>query len=462
MFTRQSCLLLLLAGAAGVAAAPLPARWSLDLGSHELGWRFRQEFAVWPGPYWRGPGQPPLAARRENPSTWGLLRLGDSLDGPAPVETATVELIAPLVADRPRVDGMLGWDEWSGAAQAVEPLDLGEAWVIYAQHTADTLYICIASPSTLTVREGQVAELYLAPDEAGKRGARLLRLRADREQRPELQSFALTNGQWTPEPLAKGETPNWRGAVTGRGDGAWTFAVYEFAVPLAPAEGAVPEQLRFMARLQNLTHGGAVGMARSNDPESVIWPDNRSSWANASRPPVGLRPDFWQALLLRPEDTSDGVSVPLTTRAIKPDGQIGIKEWAEARMLLYRLPGDQWRRLWLVRDQENLYVAVRLCVARGVRRDEACQLYLDPVGDGGLQPRGDDLQIRLPLGVESVTQTLRAVGPAWGSAGFGDVKGAGYPVSSYESTYEFALPLSALGPDLRPHLAVEVVYGLPQ
>ena len=175
---------------------------------------------------------------------------------------------------------------------------------------------------------------------------------------------------------------------------------------------------------------------------------------------MGLRPDYWQRLLLQPGDETEGVCVPAATRPIKVDGQIGIKEWADARTAAYSLPGDQWRRLWLARDQDNLYLAVRLHVARGVRQQEACQVYVDPCGDGGLQLRGDDLQVRLPLGPESLPETLRCAGQEWTASTCGDVKGASYPVSSYESTYELALPLKALGPDLHPNLAVEVVYGL--
>ena len=471
MFTRQSAIIVLLACTGAALAAPLPARWSLDLITQEPGWRFRAEYAFWPGLYWRGPDQPPVAARPDDPATWGLLRLGGALADPPPALSAATDLTAPWVEERPVLDGVLSADEWAGAAQAVERLDRGEAWGVSAQHTGDTLYVCVACPSSLTVREGQVAELYLAPADGdglpGRSGARQLRLRADREQRPTLQSFTLGNGQWTPEPVAKGEAPAWRGAVTGRGDGAWAFAVYEFAVPLtdgvSPVPGQTPAtQFRFMARLQNLNHGDGVGEARSTGPESVIWPDNRSSWTSAARAPVGLRPDYWQRLLLQPGDLTEGLGVPVTTRPMKMDGQIGIKEWADARLAVYRLPGDQWRRLWLVRDQDNLYVAVRLCAARGLRQQEACQVYLDPCGDGGLQPRGDDLQVRLPLGVDSAAQTLRCDGQGWQPAPVTGVQGAAYPVSSYESTYELALPLSSLGPERRPHLAVEVVYGLPQ
>jgi len=468
MYVRQSCLWLLLAGMGVVSAAPLPVRWSLDVATGELGWRFRQDFAVWPGPYWRGQGRPPVAAKPEDPATWGLLRLGGQADTPPAPQCATTELTAPLAANRPLVDGLLGGDEWGGAAQAVEPLDLGEAWAIYAQHTADTLYVCVACPSALTLRQGQMAELYLAP--AGAEGApvasaaRQLRVRADRDQRAALQTGTLAGGQWDLRGETRDDSQGWRGAASPRGDGGWAFAVYEFAVPLSlccPPAAAAPEALRLLVRLQTLSHGGSVDGPRNADPEAVIWPDGRTSCASVA-PAAGPRPDSWQRLLLRAGDAADGTAVPATTRPVKIDGQIGLKEWGDARVAAYSLPGDQWRRVWLMRDDRYLYVAVRLHVARGLRQQEACLVYVDPCGDGGLQPRGDDLKVRLPLGPESVVETLRCQDQQWRPSPLPNVRGASYPVSATESTYEVALPLAVLGPDLRPHLAVEVVYRLPR
>jgi hypothetical protein len=43
-----------------------------------------------------------------------------------------------------------------------------------------------------------------------------------------------------------------------------------------------------------------------------------------------------------------------------------------------------------------------------------------------------------------------------------EIAAAGYSVNAYESCYELALPLTALGPTRSPGLAVEVSYGLPQ
>jgi hypothetical protein len=460
MSTRPLGLMLVLVAAVGAVAAPLPTRWSLDLACQELGWRFRQEFAVWPGLYWRGPEQPPVAARPEDPATWGTLRLGGPAEGTPVAEMAVTDMVAPLVADRPLLDGLLGDDEWAGAARVVEPIAPGEAWLVYTQHTADTLYVCVACPSALVVREGQAAEVYLAPASGEATPARLLRLRPEGDQRSALQTFTLKGGQWAPERPAEEGAAVARGAVSGRGDGAWGFAVYEFAVPLAGAEAG--QQWRFMARLQVVAHGDAVGDLRNRDPESVVWPDHRTSCTSGGGTPIGLRPNGWAALALQGEGTSDRVAVPPAKRPVRGDGQIGLKEWAETLVATYALPGDEWRRVWLARDEQNLYVAVRLRAARGLRRDESCRVYVDPCGDGGLQPRGDDWQVRLPLGVDNMPQILRPVGAAWQPADALDVKSASYPISTYESTYEFALPLGSLGPDRQPHIAVEVTYGLPQ
>jgi len=470
MLIRRSVWLLLLACASAALAAPLPVRWGLDLLAGEAGWRFRQEFAVWPGLYWRGPDRPPVAARPDDPNTWGVLRLGPRPDVPPAISGGLTDLTAPLTDSRPVVDGVLGSDEWAAAVQTVEELDEGDEWALYAQHTPDTLYVCLACPSALGVRKGQVAELYLTPADADDRPAaappRALRLRADRDQRPDVQSLELHGSRWDELPTPKDSPAPWRGGASGRGDGAWSFAVYEWAVPLAyfAAEGQpLPERFRFLARLQSPAHA-AGGDIRNTDPEEIIWPDGRSTWTAPARQrsPLGPRPDAWQALQLGGGDPGDALSVPATTRAIKPDGQIGIKEWADAYQACYSLPCDQWRRLWLARDDKHLYVAVRVRLARGLRLEESCRLFVDPVGDGGLQPRGDDLQYRLPLGLDTSVEALRVAGADWSPAESTDVKAACYPVSAYESTYEWSLPLSALGPDQRPHLAVEVVYGLPK
>lgn len=464
MCIRSLLALLLTAAAAPVAAQPLVAV-GLPVLPAQVAQLFKQEYAAWPGPYWRGPDRPPVEADPDDPCSWGLLRLGGLFEpAPAPL-AATTEFVAPLAEDRPRIDGLLGWEEWSQAGSAVEFTGEGGKWVILAQHTPDTLYICLASPS-VPAREGQAAELYFAPvtgEPPAPTGALWgLRARAGQQGRAVLETSVGKQGLWTDRARQQSEATGVRAAASSAGDGAWAFAVYEFAIPLShcAAGGGPVEQLALMARLQTVGRGPIAGRIHNLDPEVIAWPDHRSSYVTTSPELTGLRPDYWQRVLLRPDDLEEGVWVPPVTRPVRVDGQIGIKEWAEARFDEYVLPGDQWRRLWLARDEENLYIALRVHLARGLRRDETCRVSIDPCADGGLWPRGDDLQYRAPLGVETTSETLRYQGGEWVVCGSGEIAAASVPLNSYESTYELAVPLASLGPDLRPKIAVEVVYGL--
>lgn len=455
---------LLIAAVTPAAASPLKAGLPL-VAPVQATAAFRQEYAVWPGPYWRGPDRPPVEVTPDDPCSWGVLRLGGVYEpGPAP-QAATAEIVAPLTEGRPRVDGLLGWEEWSKAGSAVEFLDEGAKWIILAQYTQDTLYVCVASPS-FPAREGQVAELYFAAATGDPLTAtgplQAWRARAGQEGRAVPESSVGRDGLWTVRTRQQNEATGVRAAAGSAGDGAWSFAVYEFAIPLAEcaAEGVPVEQLALMARLQTVGRGPIAGRVHNLDPEFVSWPDHRTSYVSTSLELTGLRPDYWQPILLRPEDCEEGVCVPVATRPVRVDGQIGVKEWADAFFSEYVLPGDQWRRLWLARDDENLYIALRVHLARSLRLDENCRVSIDPCADGGLRPRGDDLQYRVPLGVETASETLRYQGDEWVACGSGEIAAASVPLSSYESTYELAVPLSSLGPDLRPKIAIEVVYGL--
>ena len=466
MLTQRVWLISLLACAGTIAlAAPLPVFWPLEVGTHDVGWRFRRDFASWPGAYWRGPGQPPHEAEPNVPATWGTLRLGGPCDAAPPPETAAWEVTAPLVEGRPTLDGMIGWQEWSGAASLVEPLEEGEQWLLLTQRNATTLFVCLAAPSVFAAHRGQIAEVYLAPPAAvatpPTASARVFRLRADRERQPVLESFVSDRGEWRERDNRPDDPLAWRGGAAGSGDGAWAYAVFEFAIPLQSlaCEGVVPEQFLCMARLQTEGHGDDVVSPPNANPESVLWPDGRTSYNNATIP--ARRPDAWQQLALGAKGTPEGLQVPLAARPIRVDGQLGLREWQGAWTADYELGAGQWRRVMLVRDADKVYVAVRLHVARGPRQDESCSVYVDPCGDGGLAPRGDDVLFRVAMGDDAVPETLRYQPQGWRRAAVGEVAAAGFPLSAFESCYEMALPLTALGPTLNPKLAVEVAYRLP-
>jgi hypothetical protein len=233
---------------------------------------------------------------------------------------------------------------------------------------------------------------------------------------------------------------------------------------LRDEKGCAIEQVRFMARIST-TGGKTLPLAQTPERESVCWPDYRGSYATTTTVGLGYRPDDWGHLRLCDSDMRSGLDVPVVATPIVVDGQIGIKEWAQANSTLYRFPGDQYRRLYVARDESNLYLAVRVRAARGERLDERCGIYLDPSADGGLRPRTDDLLYTLPLGLEARLEESRACEGTWGAPVANRkcvVKGAAYPLSPYESTYEFRLPVSLFAQQQAPNLAVEVSYEFPR
>jgi hypothetical protein len=466
MLTRPSLIATLLICMCGAAlAAPLPLFWPLDVATRELGWRFQREFAVWPGPVVRGPGQPAGAADANVPATWGVLHLsGDSSDKAPEPRTAAWEITAPLVDNRPDLDGKIGWQEWEGAGRVIEPLDDSAEWMLLARRDDTTLFVCLAAPSIFAAHRGQVAEIYLAPAEASplplSAAVRVFRLQPDEVGQARLGTLQGDRGHWREVDNSPHTPVTWRGDAAGGGDGAWAYAVFEFAIPLAALaqEGVVPERLLCMARLQVEAHGGAVASPENHNPESVVWPDGRTGYNNATI--AALRPASWPRLALGPAGEPDDLQVPRATQPIRVDGELSAEEWQGAWSANYALSPGQWRRVMLARDGENLYVAVRLHVARGVRKGEICRVYVDPRGDGGLTPGSDDLMYRVTLGSKDRPETFRYKLQEWRQTASGDITAAGGRISGRESCYELALPLQLFGPTPAPRMAVEVSYRI--
>jgi hypothetical protein len=380
--------------------------------------------------------------------------------------------VVPLTDDAPTPNGAIGHEEWSQASTVVMPYGEDQELFLLLQRSETTLYVCLAAPSLPYARAGQVAELYFDREAEVEQplGPKQLQLRATigDASHTTIEALVGERGAWVSQPAPK-KTPNWRAAGSSAGDGAWSYPVFEFAIPLdqlGGQQGTLPGQLGFMARLQNSGHGGPLAVAAPPARDALYWPDARASYGQAGRVGLDQRPDDWGHLQLDAADPLPGLLVPLATKPIRTDGQIGLKEWAQGACVEYRLAGDQYRRLYVARDAVNVYLAVRVRTARGARQAESCGVYLDPAADGGLRPRSDDVLYRLPLGVDARVEELRYTEKAWtvvtGRRQLPVAKAASYPLSVYESTYEFELPLTLFQNPQSLNLAVEVSYELPR
>lgn len=459
-----------LACACASTAAPVPALWPLEIAGGKIGWRFDREFINWPGEYWRGPDKPPCEADPAAPATWGVMRLGGRFSPPPEPQYGASDIVVPLTAEKPAINGVIGYDEWSQALPVIMPFgDAGEELFLLLQRNDFTLYVCLALPSYPLAQAGQVAELYLnrGSAEGAQVAAQHLLLKAtlDSADHTTLRAFTGNQGAWMALPDSK-DASTWRAAAGPGGDGAWAYPVFEFAIPLSQlgSDGCAPEVMGFMARLQIKGHGGKLAAPEIPPLEALYWPQGRTGYGIQNRATLAERPDFWGHLQLGTCDPLSGLVVPQATTPVRVDGQIGIKEWRGASCDQYRFPGDQYRVLKAVRDDSCVYLSVRTRTARAGKVAESLGVYLDPCADGGLRPRSDDLLYRVPLGVENTAEVHRYQGDRWVSCGPADIKAASYPLNRYESSYEIALPLSLFQKNSQtqaPNLAVEVVYELP-
>lgn len=447
-------------------AAPLPALWPLDGVSGRLGWRYERGFTTWPGPYWRGPNQPPLEAQAELPATWGVLRLDGRFVATPEPQTYVADVSVPLSDEQPAINGTLGYEEWAQALPVIMPLEDGQELFLLLERSDTMLYVCLAAPSVSAARGGQQAELYLDLGKGSDRTItpwqRLLQATIQSPTQTALSVFSGEGGRWVPVPAEKpGSGPRARG--NSNGDGAWSYPVFEFAIPLDQLSdrGKRLEQIGFMARVQTFGRGKPLPMPLTPTREAIYWPDGRSAYGITNSAPLGLRPDAWGHLRVSANDPEPGLAVPLASGPVRVDGQIGLKEWQGATRTEYRFPGNQYRVLRVLRDEQRVYVAVRTRLARGLKADESCGLYLDPAADGGLRPRSDDRLYRMPLGCDLKGQVLQYVGDQWERVRGEECVAASFPLSDYESSYEFALPLAVFDKPQAPNLAVEVSYEQP-
>ena len=468
--SRSLWLAVTLACASAALAAPLSGLWPLELMAGKIGWRFDRQFVTWPGEYWRGPDSPPCETDPAQPATWGTLHLGGRF-APAPEpQYGAADIVAPLTEEKPALNGVIGYDEWSHALPVIMPFgDDGQELFLLVQRTDQTLYVCLAVPSMTAARAGQVAELYFSrvATNCAQIAPQHLRLQAtlDSGDHTTLRAFTGNQGNWCPLPAGK-QAPDCRAAGSPGGDGAWGYPVFEFALPLCQlaGEGGSLDTLGFMARLQIAGHGDRLVAPQIPALEALYWPASRTAYGIHNRATLADRPDTWGHLQLSPCDPLSGLVVPQATAPVRVDGQIGLKEWRGATEECYRFPGDQYRVLRAQRDDHNLYLSVRTRTARAGKCAESLGVYLDPCADGGLRPRSDDVLYRVPLGVENAGQVYHYQTDHWVCSGPAEVQAASYPLSRYDSSYEIALPLRLFQQDRQtqaPNLAVEVSYELP-
>jgi hypothetical protein len=339
--------------------------------------------------------------------------------------------------------------------------------VVLLQRTEHELFVLAAAPWVNAPRLGLTAEVCFDrnPSATATLGPQHLLLKAT-QAAPEvtsLQAFTGEGGRWRPEP-APAKDAAWRVAGGGDGDGAWRYPVFEFAIPLSRLKSPDRElsSLGLFVRLQTLSGGRFLAPPPPSNAEAVFWPDSRTSLGTATKASLALRPDFWGHLRLHEDDPVTGLSVPVAAGPVRVDGQIGLKEWKGAGTAEYRFAGDQWRVLRVQRYDKSLYLAVRVRLSRGERSGESCGVYLDPLADGGLRPRNDDMLYSIPLGVETKPVVLRYGAQGWAAQGEAPCEAAAYPLSPNESCYELALPLSLFTGKQAPNLAVEVTYELPR
>jgi hypothetical protein len=110
----------------------------------------------------------------------------------------------------------------------------------------------------------------------------------------------------------------------------------------------------------------------------------------------GRRPDLWGRAIMGMEPKGeDCIWVPRSEQAVTIDGEIGADEWADADSRSITLASDAQITVRTMRVGDELYVAVRASGMRARRALSEVSLYLDPLGDQGIEPRGDDRALRL-------------------------------------------------------------------
>lgn len=407
------------------------------------------------------------AADPFRPETWALLSFAPEMRGPITGVDEGRELAVPLGRLRVKVDGRVTPDEWCDARTGVWRYGPGSQLAVMLKRVSGQLAVGVAAPAELRVRPGTLLEVGWDSPRSGSQpletSHRLLRVTLARDGRSHLELLSGCDGEWTPDAGVE-RVSGLRAALGNGGDGAWAYLAGEVLIPLsrmATGDGALPQSVGLFVRVLPGLRRRALPMRPSPLRESVFWPDCRSSPAVGNASVLPERPDLWQRVTLDAGRRTAPV-IPQLGAPVKLDGQVRDDEWLGAAESRYELPGGQWRRVCYGQDGGMLYVGVAWCMARGLRGREECRLYLDPLADGGLKPRADDLTVVVSAERPQAASVLQYVAGLWTERPDDGITGVMAQADGFESHCEFAVPLPAIaGADGQAGLAVGVSWDTP-
>jgi len=421
-------------------------------GRHPKHMSLRASHPTWPADA--------IGPSEDLPSTWGRLRLLDRAARPADQPDAPAHITVPSSKYPPRLDGMFGV-EWDDAAQVRVDLPDQECLLLGLKHNGAVLYVGAGVPSDRRLTDGSRVDLFFeAPGERADEAARWLRytLRwAARHGRASCSGAVWRDGKWRPVKAApsKSRSPHGpQGTVSGSGDGAWRYPVFEFALPLSKL-GLDPavQELGFCARVVLPAGQHPARLVRAPQ-HTVRWPMGRGSYTTRGRDRdvFAARPDLWGSVLLASNAAGEGrIAAPMTAQTIQIDGELEQGEWQDAgRRTAEVAPGVQ-QTVYLARSRDELYVASCWDISAGTWVDQVVEVFVDPKGDGGIFPRDDDRLLKIEAKGEQValqTHSWHEGRKKWvvrESVPFVATVSMATTATGSRSVAELSVPLRALG-----------------
>ncbi len=451
--------------------APLPARSPGRTAARAAGWL---GLLLWPVMVlaqplsWPGAGLLDAllypAADPAQPETWALLTFSAETLGAAAEVTDARKLTVPVGRSQVKVDGRVTPDEWADAQTGICRYAPGRHLAVMLKRLPGKLAVGLAAPAEVRVRPGTMVEVGWDSPRSGSQplgdSHRLLTVTIARHGRNRTELAVGCGGEWV-SAAGSGAEPRVVTAAGNEGDGTWAYLAGEALIPVPAPGAAQPDDLGLFVRIRPGPRRRALPSRPSPGREVVGWPDCRSSPLPGHAAVLSDRPDLWQTVGLSP-GSRNALTIPPLGQPVKLDGQVREDEWVGAAESRYILPGGQWRTVCYGHDGKLLYVGMRWCISRGLRRREECRLYLDSLGDGGLRPHADDRAVAVSADQPGTARVLRYVGEAWVEDADGNVSGAMARVDSFESHCEFAVPLGMIrNTSGQAGLAVAVAWDSP-
>lgn len=341
----------------------------------------------WPqGLSWPGDGV--------NPTVWGEIVLGGAGETPAP---ASDVLVAPMDETGATCNGVLGPEEWDfGNALALDtpagPLLISAKW------TGKLLYVAAALPATSSLVGRFEAILTLAPSDDSSNGlpssARATAVGWDvRREISTTRRGEPAGRDWRWVNVSEGATLDQvgvRGALSPKGDGSLRFVAAEYVLALVPLVQPSPgSRLRAALFITNLP-------PKHESTDAVRWPWGWGVAVPYNEAMISEHPDGWGVVRPGGHARSRGeLCLPELLAAPVLDGQIGDGEWQGAAVLRDSVLGSGLIELRAGLKNGRFFLAM---VCHTLRRNpipQQLEVYLDPVGDGGLLPRDDDRLVLL-------------------------------------------------------------------